>query len=189
MPRDISRRHAVKQIGAAGAGAFLTGGILRGQTADIRVAGRPVEIAVVSLSPSTVRLSVLPIEGGRPSAVPLNGGLAQPSAGKPAARSRNRSDFRSIRAGDLVVRFTDDPPALHVETSRGVTVQKLTLDAETAGVSFLLPKGPLLGLGEGGPQFDRKHSATCNRIARWPGLTKSCGSRAPSVKRSFHAMR
>ena len=70
MPPDISSRHAVKQIGAAGAGAFLAGGILRGQTADIRVAGRPVEIAVVSLSPSTVRLSVLPIEGGRPSAVP-----------------------------------------------------------------------------------------------------------------------
>ena len=179
MPRDISRRHAVKQIGAAGAGAFLTGGILRGQTADIRVAGRPVEIAVVSLSPSTVRLSVLPIEGGRPSAVPLNGGLAQPSAGKPAARSRNRSDFRSIRAGDLVVRFTDDPPALHVETSRGVTVQKLTLDAETAGVSFLLPKGPLLGLGEGGPQFDRKGSADRMRNGQGGYQLRTHGGRAP----------
>ena len=37
-------------------------------------------------------------------------------------------------------------------------MQKLTLDAAAPGLSFLLPKGPLLGLGEGGVQFDKKGS-------------------------------
>jgi alpha-glucosidase/alpha-D-xyloside xylohydrolase len=62
----------------------------------------------------------------------------------------------SVRAGDLVVRFTANPPTLHVERAGGEVVQRLTLSADTRGVSFLLPRGPLLGLGEGGAQFDRK---------------------------------
>ena len=169
----------MKQIGAAGAGAILSGGILRGQGADLRIAGQPVEIAVIALSPSTVRLSVLPIEGGRPSEIPLNGGLVEPRAGKAAGRARSGPAMKSIRAGDLVVRFTEDPPTLHVETSRGVTVQKLTMNADTSGASFLLPKGPLLGLGEGGPQFDRKGSADRMRNGQGGYQLRTHGGRAP----------
>ena len=179
MPRDISRRRAVKRLGAAGAGAFLTGGILRGQTADIRVAGRPVEVVVASLSRTTVRLSILPIEGGGAAAIPLNGGLVEANAGRVSGRARTGSAFQSIRAGDLVVRFTENPPTLHVETVRGVTVQKLAMEAEAAGVSFLLPKGPLLGLGEGGPQFDRKGSVDRMRNGQGGYQLRTHGGRAP----------
>ena len=179
MPSPISRRRAVKQIGAAGAGAIISGGILRGQAADIRIAGQPVEIAVTALSPSTVRLSVLPIEAGRPSEIPLNGGLVEPRAGRAVGRARSGSAMKSIRAGDLVVRFTEDPPTLHVETNRGVAVQKLTMNAETPGASFLLPKGPLLGLGEGGPQFDRKGSVDRMRNGQGGYQLRTHGGRAP----------
>jgi alpha-glucosidase/alpha-D-xyloside xylohydrolase len=179
MSAPISRRRAVKQIGAGSVGALLTGGILRGQSTDIRVAGRPVEIAVVAVSPSTVRLSVLPIENGRPSEIPLNGGLADPRAGKAAGRGRSGAAMKSIRAGDLVVRLTEDPPTLYVETSRGAAVQKLTMNAETAGVSFLLPRGPLLGLGEGGPQFDRRGSVDRMRNGQGGYQLRTHGGRAP----------
>ena len=48
MPQPFSRRDALKHIGSAGAGAVFGGGIIRGQTEPIRIAGMPVEIAVAS---------------------------------------------------------------------------------------------------------------------------------------------
>lgn len=118
MPEPVSRRDVLKRLGAAGAGLVFGGGI----------PGReePVELAVSSLSPVTVRLVLRRAEGGR---VPVS---------------------RSVRAGSLLVRFTAAPPTVEIETARGALVQRFTLDTAAPALSFLL------GLGEGGPQFDRK---------------------------------
>ncbi len=70
MSQSITRREALKRITSASAGVALSGGMIRGQAADITIGGRPVEIAVSSLSPVTVRISVLPIAGGAASGVP-----------------------------------------------------------------------------------------------------------------------
>jgi alpha-glucosidase/alpha-D-xyloside xylohydrolase len=153
---SISRRDALKQIGAAGAGVALSGGVLRGQATAIAVAGQPVEITVSSVSQVTVRITVRPLVNDAPAAVPVTGALNRDEFGAPLARSRSAAGLARVRAGDLTVRFTADPPTLVVENLRGEVVQRLTLSAETRRVSFLLPKGPLLGLGEGGRQFDRK---------------------------------
>ena len=79
MSNPISRRDVIKQLGGASAGVVLTGGIIRGQSSDIMVGGRPVEIVVASLTGNTVRLTVLPLTENQPASVPLNGGLAQPN--------------------------------------------------------------------------------------------------------------
>ena len=50
----ISRRQALKDLGAAGAGLAFTGGVIRGQGRTSSIAGKPVEIAVSSVSPITV---------------------------------------------------------------------------------------------------------------------------------------
>jgi alpha-glucosidase/alpha-D-xyloside xylohydrolase len=142
-------------MGIAG-GGFLFAGTIRGQTRPIQVAGRPVEIEVWSSSPSTVRLTVRPLEEGRLLAVPLTGALAAERPGTLVARGPEPADVQRIRAGALTVRFTDGPPTLHVDATDGTTVQRLTFDAAKAGMSFMLGNGPLLGLGEGGAQFDRR---------------------------------
>ena len=54
----ISRRKVLKQLGRATAGWALTREIIRGQGAKIVVAGKTVEIAVASVSPATVRITV-----------------------------------------------------------------------------------------------------------------------------------
>ena len=123
--QPITRRDAVKRIGAASAGVALSGGIIRGQTSDIMIGGRPVEIVVSSLSPATVRINVLPIVDGTPSAVPVDGGLAQPDAAKRVGAGRAAETFKPVRAGNLTVRFTAQPATVHVETSAGVPVQRL----------------------------------------------------------------
>ena len=151
-----SRRDALKHLGALGVGVLFAGRIRGTETAEIIVAGKPVEVSIWSLSPSTVRIVVAPIVDGTRADVPATGALAQPESGSPRTHATDAAPLNHVRAGDLVVRFTDRPPTLHVETSRGETVQTLTLDAASPTVMFPAGKGPLLGLGEGGAQFDRK---------------------------------
>ncbi|HJR60009.1 MAG TPA: TIM-barrel domain-containing protein [Vicinamibacterales bacterium] len=172
----IPRRDALKQMGLAGAAALLPGGVIRGQTTPIVVAGKPVEISVASITPSTVRITVLPLDGGM---LPDDGALVSAAAGRPAGRGRAAERFAPVRAGDLTVRLTADPPVLHVERKDGSVVQKLTLDRASAAMSFLLPKGPLLGFGEGGPQFDRKGSTDRMRNGQGGYQLRTHGGRVP----------
>ena len=58
-------------------------------------------------------------------------------------------------------------------------MQRLVLDAEQPGVSFKLPDGPLLGLGEGGPQFDRKGSTDRMRNGQGGYQLRTHGGRVP----------
>ncbi len=179
MPDSLSRREAIKQLTAVSAAAAFGPEIIRGLAADIVIAGKPVEIEVASLSPVTVRLTIRPIEGGKPTAVPDTGELIKDAIGKTVAHERAAAPLSRVKAGELIVKFTDSPPTLIVETAKGEPVQKLTLDAAAPGMSFMLPTGPLLGLGEGGPQFDRKGSTDKMIIGQGGYRLATHGTRAP----------
>src|SRR5438309_2254992 len=100
--------------------------------------------------------------------------------GRPIARGRDVSTLTRVRAGDLVVAVAASPtPTISVHTRRGELVQTLTLDAVQPGMTFLLPTGPLLGLGEGGPQFDRKGSTDSMRNGQGGYRLATHGTRAP----------
>jgi hypothetical protein len=179
MAGSLSRRDALIRLGGAGAASWLPTGTIRGADTDIVVGGRPVEIGVASVSASTVRITLRPIENGRAVEVPSTGELEKHAIGAPGTRARSASGVRDMAAGDLVVRFTASPPTLHVATRTGVPVQRLTLDAKETAVSFLLPKGPLLGLGEGGPQFDRKGSTDAMINGQGGYKERTHGARVP----------
>jgi alpha-glucosidase (family GH31 glycosyl hydrolase) len=173
----ISRRKALKQFGAAGAAVLVTRGVFRGQSEEILIAGKPVEIIVSTLSASTARLQVLPIENGKTVAIPVDGALV--NEGKALVNRRSPERFDPVRAGNLVVRFTADPPVLHIETGGGRTVQKLTMSKTDPGMSFRLSQGPLLGMGEGGPQFDRKGNTYRMRSGQGGYQLSTHGGRVP----------
>jgi alpha-glucosidase/alpha-D-xyloside xylohydrolase len=154
MPEPVTRRDALKRLGAAGASLALGGGVIRGKGPAITIAGQPVEIVVTPVSPLTTRIVVRATSNEAPLAD--TGALVQPAFGAPVARARDAAALSRVTSGDLVVRYTTSPPTIHVEKPDGAPVQRLTLDPATAGLAFQLPEGPLLGLGEGGPQFDRK---------------------------------
>jgi alpha-glucosidase (family GH31 glycosyl hydrolase) len=176
----VSRREILKQLGSAGAGLLIAPQIIRGQSSNIVIAGKPVEIVVASLSPTTVRLTVRPLDAASAGgAVPVDGALVQEVLGKTIAHTSGTHKFTPVQAGDLVVRYTEQPPAIHVETRGGVEVQTLTLDAQAPDVSFLLGKGPLLGLGQGGPQFDRKGSIDTMRNGQGGYKLRTFGARLP----------
>jgi alpha-glucosidase (family GH31 glycosyl hydrolase) len=174
MSNRVPRREALKQLTWAGAGLAVSGGVIRGQSAPIVVNGKPVEILIASISPTTVRISVVPIAG---ASIPDHNALVAAATGKQAARRRDA--FQAVRAGDLTVSFSPSPPALSIADASGRQVQRLTLDAASAQLSFLLPQGPLLGFGEGGPQFDRKGTSDRMRNGQGGYQLRTHGGRVP----------
>ncbi|HUL72895.1 MAG TPA: TIM-barrel domain-containing protein [Vicinamibacterales bacterium] len=146
----------MKRLGAAGAGFVLAPAVIRAQGMDLTVGGTPVEIAISSVSNATVRITVLPVTDSQAAAVVEDGALVQSEWTRQATRSRMLRQLASVRAGSLTVHVSSSPLKIDIEGNDGRTVQTLTFDDGAPGMSFVLPRGPLLGLGEGGSQYDRK---------------------------------
>src|SRR5262249_31625740 len=119
-----------------------------------------------------------PIEG-RASALAGDDALVGEDRWRLVARRRESKSFGSIRAGNLIVRLTRNPTTIHIDTASGETVQRLTLDSTAKRLSFMLAKCPLLGLGEGGPQFDRKGSIDAMRSGQGGYQLRTHGGRVP----------
>ncbi len=145
MLRAITRRGMLKV--AAG-----TGSLLFSQDTPIRIAGKPVEIALTPVSPHTVRLTIQAIENGRVAAMRVDGALVKESFGQPARRRTTGN----VKCGELTVKLFGNPLTIRVEGKGGSLVQELSIDAANGNLSFELGESPVLGLGQGGPQFDRR---------------------------------
>src|SRR4029079_6641868 len=171
----VSRREAGKRVAGAAAGLALGDGILRGQSEEILVAGKRVELLVRSIGPSTVRITALPVQT---TERPDDDSLVVAARGHIVARRRGRSN-QPIRAGNLTVRITAGPPSIRIDTVAGKPIQRLTLDPASPSVSFLPGTGPLLGLGEGGPQFDRKGIVDRGRNGQGGYQLRTHGGRVP----------
>ena len=162
----VSRRDALTQLAAGGVGAVLAPTIIRGQSSPLTVAGKPVEIAVAPVSRSTVRISVRPIVSGKPQPVINRGALVA------AAEQR-------VASGDLVVRVAEGPSTVITITRAGRAVQTLTLDREESTVAFAVGSAPIFGLGEGGPQFDRRGTTYPLRNGQGGYQLRTHGGRVP----------
>ena len=73
------------------------------------------------------------------------------------------------------------PDALQIDVGAadGRVVQRLRIDRETGALSFLLTGSPVLGLGEGGPQFDRRGSTDRMRSGQGGYRLRTHGGRVP----------
>jgi alpha-glucosidase (family GH31 glycosyl hydrolase) len=142
----------------AGSGAVVGRGLAFAEETPIQIAGRSVEITLTPVSPQTVRVTIQPIENGQVQPVPIDGALIKENWGKPAARFRTLANSRSVKCGELTVKLSSKPLTVRVEDKGGRVVQELTSDANAGNLSFQPGDFPLLGLGQGGPQFDRRGS-------------------------------
>lgn len=156
MMKPSNRREALKSIATAGAGALLGGEGSFAQEAPVQIAGRPIEITITATSLQTVRITIQPIENGQLLPVPRDGALVRADWGAPALRWRPIAGTRHIKCGSLTTDVSANPFAISVARKGGRLVQELKLDTATGKLTFLLGDAPLLGLGQGGPQFDRR---------------------------------
>jgi alpha-glucosidase (family GH31 glycosyl hydrolase) len=151
---SISRRKVLGDIACAGAGALLASGRISAQSGDLTIADRPVEIGLTQLSPQTIRLSIVPVEKTQSTSIPDDGSIVQQAWRPSGERLRSLGHEQQITFGDLAVAVSPDPLSISVFERRRL-VQRLVIDRKTGAVSFDI-SSPVLGLGEGGTQFDRR---------------------------------
>jgi len=163
----ISRRDAMKRIGAG----LALPSLIRTELEGIG----PVEIWIASVSPTAARITIAPAG----AAVPRGGALREGVS----SLARERGDSTEpIRAGNLVIRYARDAQTIHVETATGETVesvQALAFDPGTGGLSFRVGNAPLLGMGQGGPQFDRRGSTDAMKSGQGGYQLRTHGGRVP----------
>ena len=182
MNKQPDRRQILKGA-AATCAALLLPARTEATEQALRIAGQSVEIQIAPVSQHTARLTILPLtnslEHGRAMTVGGDGSLVQTSWGAPILKLRTSSAVRTVKTGNLIVKLSSDPVAFSIETLRGAMVQHLTVDKDRGVVSFITGDSPLLGLGEGGPQFDRRGSIDRMHSGQGGFQLRTHGGRVP----------
>ena len=175
----ISRRTALKGLGAAGAASLVGGSAPEAYAAELKAAGKAVEVAISPVGARIVRLQVLPVEDAGSAPKRDDGSLAPREWEPPVLRVKTLTEPRSIACGDARVTVSADPLTVRIEAEQGRLVQELKVDAMTGAMSFRLGDAPVLALGEGGPQFDRRGSLDRMRSGQGGYRLRTHGGRVP----------
>jgi alpha-glucosidase/alpha-D-xyloside xylohydrolase len=135
-----------------------------------RLIAAPTGLAVQiePVSANTFRLTI----GGNPQD---DGTLVQQSWGAPISVT----GAQTVKAGGVVIKAAANPAAFAIETVKGEAILQLKVDADTGVLSFPTGSAPLLGLGEGGPQFDRRGNAVTGRSGQGGYQLRNFGGRVP----------
>src|SRR5438046_2329417 len=136
MTTPITRRKALQGIGVAGAAV-----VLRLETdaqgQPLTIAGQPVELRIASISPVTIRISILP-KGAPDADLNRDGGLV------PLTEQRRAVPGAApVKAGTLSVSVMQSPLRVRVADAAGKAVQEVTVD-EAGALEFLIGDAPLL---------------------------------------------
>ncbi len=131
-----------------------------GRTSDaITIANRHAQLSLSAAGPRSLRITLLPENDSAAAArLAASPGIHLQHAAPPALQITTFSHARMLRVAGLRVRVSSHPLRIAVSTAAGKPVETLKFDAATGAVTFPLGTGPLLGLGEGGPQFNRRGS-------------------------------
>jgi alpha-glucosidase (family GH31 glycosyl hydrolase) len=123
----------------------------------LRVGGAPVELTVWQVSDRSVRVESAPLDAQ---------GRAQPAPPSPCLISvpsiqklsiRELPDSRQLACGNLRVILEPRPLRLTVRRADGTLVQELIFNEQSVSNLIRFRAGaPVLGLGEGAEQFDRR---------------------------------
>jgi alpha-glucosidase (family GH31 glycosyl hydrolase) len=142
------------------------------------ITGQQVEIQISSVSAHTFRLSIFPLNRGPERSIPSEGSLVQESWGAPAATLR-ADPANEIALGSLRLKISFHPVSITVTDERRNVIQQFAWDENTGVLSFLSGSTPLFGLGEGGPQFDRRGATDPMRSGQGGYKLATHGGRVP----------
>ena len=177
MKKRYDRRQILKGMSAACASYILP---YAGEPSAqrLRIAGRDVEAQIAPVSAHAFRLSILPLLSGKLPAIPDDGSLVRTNWGARVTRISEGGSGESIKCGDFDISVGSNP--LSFAIARGYNkIQTLQIDAETGTLSFNTGDSPLLALGEGGPQFDRRGNLEAMRSGQGGYKLATHGGRVP----------
>ena len=164
---------------SAASAAFLLPAQLHATDPSHIVTGGDFEIQISPVSSHTVRLSIVPIKQGQSAAIPMNGSLVKASWGPPVRKLRAEITTQTVTTGNLTVKISSHPITFAITDLKDQPIQTLRWDQEAGAVSFATGNSPLLGLGEGGPQFDRRGSSDPMRSGQGGYELRTHGGRVP----------
>jgi len=169
-----NRRDVLKGLVAASSAMFVP----KQAKAGARPPEPQVEIQITAVSAFTFRLSILAANHGSVGDIPLDGSLVRKSWGSPIAKLR-AAPTGTISAGNHRLKISFQPVSIEVANLQGDVIQQLAWDQNTGIFSFLNGSSPLFGLGEGGPQFDRRGSTDSMRSGQGGYKLATHGGRVP----------
>jgi alpha-glucosidase (family GH31 glycosyl hydrolase) len=136
-----------------------------------------VRIQITSVSEHTLRITVLPRDQGSSASIPSNGSLMRESWGAPIALAEGPQ--REIAAGNFRLSISWHPVSIAVSSRDGLVIQRIEWNDDSGALSFLTGATPIYGLGEGGPQFDRRGSIDSMHNGQGGYQLHTHGSRVP----------
>jgi alpha-glucosidase/alpha-D-xyloside xylohydrolase len=155
MKGQFSRRDVVKAALIAGTAAIIKPARAEAPDLSLSIASTPVELNLTTVSAHTIRLTILPVRDGASQQVLSDGAIVENEWSPALAQIRSLPGERKLRSGNLIISVSPRPLSIRIETEAGRVVQELTLD-QHSDLWFNIAGGSLFGLGQGGPQFDRR---------------------------------
>jgi alpha-glucosidase/alpha-D-xyloside xylohydrolase len=171
MGWGVTRREGLGSLAAA-IGSALIDGPSRAALSGAILAGGRDQWLLTAVAPDILRITRRPASG---ATSPDDGAID--GQGWPAPMPLTPGT-RQVRCGSFTVDAAGDPPTLHVRDQAGRMIQTLRYAAD-GSVEFDLGEGPLLGLGQGGPQFDRRGKLDRMKSGQGGYQLDTHGSRVP----------
>ncbi len=166
MSKPIRRREILKLLGTGAAAVAIGDKFGLSEERDLQLAGVSARSSVTAISQHTTRITIVATGAGQKETTPDDGAVVlRPSILNSAKEKLKVSSPQPL---EFVVSGAD-----------GRVVQKLSIDPETGALTFLLGDGPVLGLGEGGPQFDRRGYVDRMRSGQGGYQLRTHGGRVP----------
>jgi alpha-glucosidase/alpha-D-xyloside xylohydrolase len=123
---------------------------------SLHLAGEAAELSIQEVSERTIRIELTPLnERGVPRAEAVSSDLV-PFASKEKLRIRELGSSKEIRMGKLRVHVEPNPLTISVHKPDGSLLQTFTFEQSTNVALSFRTDSPVLGMGEGEQQFDRR---------------------------------
>jgi alpha-glucosidase/alpha-D-xyloside xylohydrolase len=179
QPSAISRRQALIGLGTAIVASADTeprpSGSGRAEPTTLRIDAVRVELVLSSLSQAILRLT-LKFSGTR--GLDTDPVLALSSKPRLLFEKGDMDPSQTIAWESRRVHITSSPLSVSIENSDGKSIQSFRISTD-GSVTFQKSPGPVFGLGEGGPQFDRRGQEYTMRNGQFGPLLSTIGARMP----------
>jgi alpha-glucosidase/alpha-D-xyloside xylohydrolase len=174
MDQAWNRREVLKGLAAMSTSLVIPQG--QGTGNALSTSSSRSELQITTVNEHTLRLTILKEESQRQ--IPSNGSLVKESWGSPTRTVADESP-QEVSAGNFRLTISWHPISITVADEHGQPVQELGYSEDSGVLTFSTGTAPLLGLGEGGPQFDRRGSTDPMRSGQGGYKLGTHGGRVP----------
>lgn len=182
MGDRVSRRVVLRSLVCAAGTTYLSQASVFAHSqldnSTIAIGGSVVEIELAEVSAGTLRIRCIPQD--HQATIPKgNESLVSEDWPGTKAKIHGPAQLKRFKLRHVTIKTAGDPLTFVIEKEGGQQIQKLRIDTQTGTLSFELGDAPVLGMGEGGPQFDRRGNVDPMRSGQGGYRLRTFGGRVP----------